>query len=448
MSDFSYDARDAQGNQVQGNIEAETQAQALAELRKKNLTPVSIKQGGGKGLFGRGGKSKPAKAKAAPKPAPAVAAAAGGAALAGEKKGFALKDLANLQLTKPTPSATKQELVIFTRQLSTMIGAGLSLLESLDVLGEQAETPNMKMTCETLASELRGGSDLSAAMETCPKAFNDLYIAMVRAGEASGQMDVILERLADYVEEADELRREVKSAMTYPVISLVLVLGITTFLMLGVVPTFRQVFESLDTELPGLTKFVLNTSDWMKANWAMAFGGLFGSIVGIVMFKKTKKGSYLFDRLSLNIPVFGQMTRKVALARFSRTFSTLTRSGVPIMGTLDIVADTAGNQVVTEAVLNSREAVRNGNMLSEPLSESPVFPPMVTRMIAIGEKSGALETLLEKIADFYDAQVKAQIKSLTSLIEPMLISFMGVVVGGVVLSVFLPILDIVGKLGG
>jgi type IV pilus assembly protein PilC len=271
---------------------------------------------------------------------------------------------------------------------------------------------------------------------------------MVRAGEASGQMDVILERLAEYVESADELRREVKSAMTYPVISLVLVLGITAFLMLGVVPTFRQVFESLETDLPALTQFVLDSSDWLKAHWAIAIGIAAGSLFGVYLFKRTEAGALFFDKLSLKLPVFGPMVRKIALARFSRTFSTLTRSGVPIMGTLEIVADTAGNRVVSKAVMDSREAVRNGNMLSEPLSQSPVFPPMVTRMIAIGERSGALEVLLEKIADFYDSQVKAQIKSLTSLIEPMLITFMGVIVGGVVLSVFLPILDIVGQLGG
>jgi type IV pilus assembly protein PilC len=446
MSDFNYDARDDQGNSVQGSVTAETQAQALAQLRKRNLTPVSIKPGvSTKSLFGRTPKDKP---KAKPKPVPSNGGGNHTDASGGAKKGFSLKSLTSLQLTKPKATVNKQELVIFTRQLSTMIGAGLSLLESLDVLGEQAETPGMRITCERLTTELRGGSDLSAAMETCPKAFTSLYVSMVRAGEASGQMDIILERLAEYVEEADELRREVKSAMTYPVISLVLVLGITSFLMLGVVPTFRQVFESLDTELPALTTFVLNTSDWLKANYMVAFGGSAGVLVGLYLFKKTRRGSYLFDRIALSVPIFGPMARKVALARFSRTFSTLTRSGVPIMGTLDIVADTAGNQVVTEAVLNSREAVRNGNMLSEPLSQSPVFPPMVTRMIAIGERSGALETLLEKIADFYDAQVKAQIKSLTSLIEPLLISFMGVIVGGVVLSVFLPILDIVGKLGG
>jgi type IV pilus assembly protein PilC len=415
VANFKYAAKDPSGKTVEGVLTAENQGDVLGQLRSQNLVPIRVSQSAGKSKAGVKG-----------------------------KKGGGL----NLTIGKVHPTASRQELVMFTRQLATMIGAGLSLLESLDVLGEQAESPGLEKTCGILVDELRGGADLSSAMEKCPKAFSPLYISMVRAGEASGQMDIILDRLADYVESSDELRREVKSAMTYPVISLVLVLGITAFLMLGVVPTFRQVFESLDTDLPKLTELVLAASDWMRANWGQFFGGLFIAGGAFMGFKRSKRGSEVMDMVMLKLPVFGQMNRKVALARFSRTFATLTRSGVPIMGTLDIVSETAGNSVVSKAVIKSRESVKNGNMLSEPLSESPVFPPMVVRMIAIGERSGALEQLLEKIADFYDAQVKAQIKSLTSLIEPLLISFMGVVVGGVVLAVFLPILDIVGQLGG
>jgi type IV pilus assembly protein PilC len=234
--------------------------------------------------------------------------------------------------------------------------------------------------------------------------------------------------------------------MTYPVVSLVLVLGITAFLMLGVVPTFREIFESLDAELPGITLAVLNTSEWMRGNWPyMIVGSVLGTI-GFMIFKRTEKGRYLMDVALLKLPIFGPLFQKVCLARFSRTFATLIRSGVPILGTLDIVADTSGNEVVSRAVHGSRESVKNGNMLSEPLSTSKVFPPMVVRMIAIGERSGALEALLEKIAEFYDSQVKATVKSLTSLIEPLLISFMGVLVGAVVLAIFMPILNVIGKL--
>lgn len=416
MSSFRYAAKGPGGKTVEGTINAADRGEAVAELRRKNLVVMSVEESSG------GSKRKAAKA------------ARGGKASSG--------------LFKAKPTAKRSEVVIFTRQLSTMISAGLALMESLDVLGEQAETAGMKAVCDRLANEVRSGVDLSAAMETCPKVFDTLYVSMVRAGEVSGQMDIVLERLADYQEEAENLRREIKSAMTYPVISMFLVLAITAFLMLGVVPSFRQVFESLDSDLPGITEFVLNLSEFLKAQWILVFGGVFAVIFGLVAFKKTPKGALIFDHLSLRVPIFGPLTRKVALARFSRTFSTLIRSGVPIMTTLDIVADTAGNRVIANVVLGSREAVRSGNLLSDPLSKSKVFPPMVTRMIAIGERTGALEVLLEKIAEFYDAQVKAQVKALTSLIEPLLITFMGGIVGGVVLAVFLPILDVVGKLGG
>jgi type IV pilus assembly protein PilC len=409
VTTFKYAAKGPGGKTVEGTINANDKTEAVAELRRQNLVVMRVDEAG----------------------ASAKRKAAGG-------KG----------LFKTTPSCKKSELVIFTRQLSTMIGAGLALLESLDVLGDQAESPGMKMTCHKLASEVRGGTDLSVAMETCPKVFDALYVSMVRAGEVSGQMDIILQRLADYQESSETLRREIKSAMTYPVVSMVLVLGITAFLMLGVVPGFRQVFDSLDSDLPAITTFTLETAEFLKANWAPVFGGLVFCIVGFFMFKKTERGGWFFDRLSLRLPIFGPLVRKVALARFSRTFATLIRSGVPIMGTLDIVAETAGNRVISAVVLDSRESVRSGNMLSEPLAKSPVFPPMVVRMIAIGERTGSLEVLLEKIAEFYDSQVKAAVKSLTSMIEPLLISVMGIIVGGVVMAVFLPILDVVGKLGG
>ena len=408
MTSFKYAAKGPGGKTVEGQIEAVDRSEVLNELRRQNLVVMSIDE-----VSGRRGPGKKSK---------------------------------RISTKGVRPNASRVELVLFTRQLATMVGAGISLLEGLEVLAEQAETPPFKACCEKLISEVRGGSDLSAAMEHCPRAFTELYVSMVKAAEVSGQMDIILVRLADYLEAAEELRREIKSAMTYPVISMILVTGITAFLMIGIVPGFRQVFESLDTELPTLTKMVLETSEWMRANWLILFGIVAGGPFGLWLFLKSEKGAYLFDKLSLKAPVFGPLFSKVALARFSRTFSTLIRSGVPIMGTLDIVASTSGNRVISKAVLESREAVRCGNMLSEPLGRSPVFPPMVVRMIAIGEKSGALETLLEKIVEFYDSQVKATVKSLTSMIEPILISVMGVMVGGVVLSVFLPILDVVGNL--
>ncbi|MFT5050397.1 MAG: type IV pilus assembly protein PilC [Chlamydiales bacterium] len=409
MSNFKYAAKSANGKTVEGTIAAASKSEAVAELRKQNLVVMQLDEASGK------------KAKGARQP---------------------------ISFGKVVPKGKKAEVVIFTRQLATMVGAGLSLLESLEVLGYQADTPGMKLCCERLVASVRAGSDLSAAMEQCPKVFTSLYVSMVKAGEVSGQMDIILNRLADYQEAAEELSREIKSAMTYPVISMVLVLGITAFLMIGVVPTFKDVFDSLDAELPAITQFVLSISDFLRGNVLAVFGGTALTCFGLMMFKKTDAGTLLHDKIILRVPVFGPLFTKVCLARFSRTFATLIRSGVPIMSTLEIVARTAGNRVVSDVVMKSRDSVRNGNMLSEPLSEAKVFPPMVVRMIAIGEKTGALETLLEKIAEFYDSQVKAQVKALTSLIEPLLIAFMGIIVGGVVLAIFAPILDMVGKLSG
>ncbi len=409
MTQFKYAAKEPNGNTINGVIDANTKADALQALRKQNLVIMKLDEAG------MGGKK--------------------------------FSEI-NLLFGSKKIKAKKGEVVVFTRQLATMVGSGLSMLESLEVLGVQAESPGMKLCCETLVAEVRGGSDLSAAMQVCPKVFNHLYISMVKAGEVSGQMDIILNRLADYEEASQELSREIRSAMTYPVISMVLVLGITAFLMIGVVPSFKNIFESLDVELPAITKFTLAVSDFMRAQALLIFGGIAAFCVGVSYWKKTNFGERSWDWMMLQIPVFGNLFRKVALARFSRTFSTLIRSGVPMLGVLDIVSNTAGNRVISDAVNKSQISVRNGNLLSEPLEHEKVFPPMVTRMIAIGERTGALETLLEKIAEFYDSQVKAQVKALTSLIEPLLISVMGVIVGGVVLSIFAPILDMVSNLSG
>lgn len=413
MINFKYAAKGPGGQTVEGTIAAATKAEAVSELRKQNLVVMRLDEAG--------------KARA-------VAA----------KKSWTQISIGG----PPKPRASKTEVVIFTRQLATMVGAGLSLLESLEVLAHQADTPGMKLCVEMIIAEVRAGADLSYSMEQCPKIFSPLYVSMVKAGEISGQMDIILNRLADYQEAAEELTREIKSAMTYPVVSMVLVLAITTFLMVGVVPTFKEVFASLELELPAPTLFVLAISEFLRSNLALVAAGAVATFIAFRVFKKTDRGAYVLDGLSLRLPVFGPLLSKVCLARFSRTFATLIRSGVPIMSTLDIVAATAGNQVVSEAVINARESVRNGNLLSDPLGKTKVFPPMVVRMIAIGERTGALETLLEKIAEFYDSQVKAQVKALTSLIEPLLICFMGVIVGGVVLAIFMPILDMVGKLAG
>ncbi|MFH0945887.1 MAG: type II secretion system F family protein [Planctomycetota bacterium] len=404
MKNFRYSAKKNDGQTVNGSLTATGREEVVGELRRRNLTILEIKE-----------------------------------------VNSALRRIGSRK-ARPGRPRKQDELVVFTRQLATMITSGITLLEAMEILVEQAETPAFASTLRAVTDDVRTGSDLSRSLGKHPKVFTELFVNMVKAGEVSGQIDEILVRLADYQEAAARLKREIKSAMTYPVVSLVLVVSITAFLMVGIVPQFRPIFESLEIELPGLTTFVLGMSDVIRTNGLLVLGMTAAFITMIVMIKRTEKGGYSWDYLMLKTPIFGTLFRKVALARFSRTFSTLIKSGVPILGCLEIVADTSGNKVVSRAVHAAKDRVREGNSLSEPLAASPVFPPMVTRMIAIGEKSGALEHLLEKIAEFYDEQVSAQVKSLTSLIEPLLISVMGFFVGAIVLAVFLPIFKIQEKL--
>ncbi len=406
---FKYTARSQGGKNVSGTLEAGSEAEVISELRKKGLVPMEIKPAGGGLNFNITlGKKE-----------------GGGSAKAGAKKG---------------------EVVLFTRQLSTMLSSGIPLLEALEVLGEQAESPQFRNCLAQVTDDIRGGADLSMGLSRHPKVFSDIYVSMIKAGEMSGQLDIILQRLAEYQEAAQKLKGEIKSAMTYPVVSLVLVFGIAGFLMVGIVPQFRPVFASLDIDLPGVTQFILSVSDFCKNSWHLILGGIFGLFAGITLFKKTPKGRYLFDKLMLQMPIFGPLFRKVSISRFARTFSTLVKSGVPILGAMEIVSETTGNMVLSRAIDEAKESVKEGDTLAEPLARSQVFPPMVTKMIGIGERSGSLENLLEKISEFYDEQVSQEVKGLTSLIEPIMIGIMGIIVGGIVLAIFLPIFKLQEKL--
>ena len=408
---FKFEAKDAAGKVVKGTVSAISQADAMADLRRRNLTPVDVSKAGGFLSWFQ-------KAK-------------------GNKRGMARRS-----------SARRGELEVFTRQLSTMLGAGIPMLEALEILADQAESPGFAFCLDRVVNDIRSGSDLSKSMEPHKRVFSHIYVSMIRAGEVSGQIDIILTRLADYLEASAHLRSEIKSAMTYPVISLVLVIGIASFLMIGIVPSFKPVFDSLEVELPALTVFIMDIAFFMRDYWYLIFGGMFGAMAGIKALCKTPKGAYVKDQFMLRVPVFGILFKKVALSRFARTFSTLIKSGVPILGAMEIVSDTAGNLVISRVVDSARDSVRNGDSLSEPFSKSNIFPPMVVKMMAIGERSGALDTLLEKIAEFYDQQVEAEVKGLTSMIEPIMIAIMGVIVGGIVLAVFLPIFKLQEKLSG
>jgi len=333
-----------------------------------------------------------------------------------------------------------------SRQLSTMVAAGIPILEALEVLSDQNENPQLSEVLGEVAADVRAGKDLSAATARHPKVFSDIFVNMIQAGEASGQLDIVLSRLADYMEEAETLRSEVKSAMTYPVISLFIVTGISVFLLVGVIPQFSDMFSTMKVELPALTQFVLGLSNSLRESlglWALGFAAM---ITCLALFLRTERGQWVRDACLLKIPVFGPLFVKVSISRFARTFATLISSGVPILGSLEIVQRTAGNRLYADAIARASESVRAGDTLGEPMAKTGMFPPMVTRMIGIGERSGSLEQLLEKIADFYDQQVRSTLKALTSLIEPIMITTIGVIVGGMVLAIFLPIFKMIGSI--
>jgi len=400
MPNFRYRAKNTGGGVAAGVIAAASEHEAVVQLRNQNMTVLEVT-------------------------AEVVA------------KRFSLK-----RLFKPRARVNTDTMVLFTRQLSTMINAGIPILEALEVLHDQVTDKGFKDVIDDVVERVRTGSDLSDALAAHPKIFSEIYVNMIKAGEASGQLDIILVRLAEYFEANAHLKREVKAAMTYPVISLVMVFGITLFLMVGIVPKFKEIFDTLGVPLNILTRTILTVSVFMREHILLGFLGLGCLGVAVFAYTRTAFGRWQMDWLKLNVPVFGTLFQKVALSRFSRTFSTLLKSGVPMLGALEIVAGTAGNQIISNTVLDAKERVRQGENLAAPLSESKNFPPMVTKMIGIGEKSGALEALLEKVSEFYDQQVSAAVKSLTSMIEPVMIGIMGVLVGTIVLSVFLPIIQI------
>jgi len=338
------------------------------------------------------------------------------------------------------------ELLVFTRQLSTIASAGLPLLQGLDILADQAEDPTFGAVIDAVSQEVESGETFSDALRKFPKAFPDLYVSMVRSGEASGDLDGVLLQLADYLESTEELKRRIKSAMTYPVVAFSMVILIAAGLIIFIVPQFKTIFENLSAgkaQLPLPTQILIKASDFLKSPPALLIPVvLVGIVLALRSYGSTQGGRYNLDSLKLRMPVFGTLFRKVSISRFTRTLSTLTKSGVAILQALEIVERTAGNEVFAKAIRESADSVRNGETLAEPLARAEVFPSMVTRMIAIGEKTGALETMLMKISDFYDAEVRAMVDGLTSLIEPLLIGFMGIVVGGIVIALFMPIMKL------
>lgn len=403
MSTFQYSARDKAGNVLTGVLDAENKQDLLQKLRGKGLVPTSVNESG-RTSAGLG--------------------AARRAGLGSQTKGKRVKS---------------EEMILFTRSLSTMVNAGLPLLQGIDIMIEQTESQNFRRVLTQVGQDIEAGLTFSDALKKHPRVFPELYSSMVRAGEASGNLDGILVQLAEYLEATEKLKREIRSAMTYPVIALIIVVSIATGLLVFIVPKFQEIFDSLGGQLPAPTLMLIHVSNLIREYSLVVVGIAFAIIVALRYYISTATGRFQFDSLKLRIPVFGPLFRKVAVSRFARTMSTLTRSGVPVLAALDIVERTIGNDVISRAVKESQTSISAGATIAEPLAKSGVFPLMVTRMIDVGEKTGSLDDLLSKISEFYDQQVEASIASLTSMIEPMLILFLGVIVGGMVLALFLPI---------
>jgi type IV pilus assembly protein PilC len=403
MAKFMWEGRTRVGGTMTGEIEAPNEAFVIAQLRRQQIVPVKIKNKPrdlGLRIPGRGGK------------------------------------------------VSRRDLAIFTRQFATMIDAGLPLVQCLDILGMQQENQAFKQVILKVKDDVESGSTFADALEKHPKVFDELFVNLVSAGEVGGILDTILARLAAYIEKAMKLAKQVKSAMVYPSTILAVALIVTTVLLLYVIPIFGQMFQDFGAALPAPTMIVLALSAYTRKYFLLILVLLVLLVLGIRWYYKQEGGRRRIDRLLLRVPIFGDLLRKIAVARFSRTLGTMVSSGVPILESMDIVAKSAGNKIIEEAIVKARASISEGKTISEPLAESKVFPVMVTQMVSVGEATGALDTMLNKIADFYDDEVDAAVGALTSLLEPMLMIFLGVVIGGLVIAMYLPIFKLAGVVGG
>ena len=403
MPSYTWKARTRQGALKKGQIEAGSEAAVMAQLRAQSLLPIVVKQ----------------KAK----------------------------DVSEY-LTFLKEKITTKDLVIFTRQFATMIDAGLPLVQCLDILGSQQENKTFKQIIQQIKSDVEQGSTFADALRKHPKPFDALYVNLVQAGEIGGILDTILNRLAVYLEKADALARKVKGAMVYPTTVLVVAVGVIVMMLVKIIPTFEKMFADFGGELPGPTQVVVNLSHFMQ-EWLFVFLVCVTAVV--IAFTQARKRSSDFrrktDAVALKLPVFGPLLRKVAVARFSRTLGTMIASGVPILDGLDIVAKTAGNMVIEEALYDVKTAISEGKTIAEPLAESQVFPGMVVQMIAVGEETGAMENMLSKIADFYDDEVDTAVEALTAMLEPVMMVVLGGTVGGLLVAMYLPIFKIAETVG-
>ncbi len=341
----------------------------------------------------------------------------------------------------------EKDVVVFCRIFATMINAGLPLIQCLEILGDQQDNKTFKKIIQTIKDDIEGGSTLSDALKKYPDIFDQLFVNLVAAGESGGILDVILNRLSAYMEKAAKLKSKVKGAMTYPASVLVISIGVVALLLLKVIPVFQKMFEGMGGELPGPTQFLVNASAFMQSYWWIMLGIVIGLFSAFKAFKKTEKGTYMIDNLVLKSPVFGPLLKKVAVAKFTRTMATMMSSGVPILEGLTIVSKTAGNVIIENALIKVRQSISEGKTIAEPLTETGIFPSMVVQMIAVGEATGALDAMLAKIADFYDDEVDTAVDAMTALLEPFMMVFLGGVVGGMIIAMYLPIFKMASVVG-
>lgn len=397
MPIFKYVAKDEQGKTVSGTLDANDRNALINKLRDKNLVIVSLSMGkdvaGGRGFFTR----------------------------------------RNIKL---------DDIVVFSRQLATMVDAGIPIVSGLDILGEQMENKTFSDVIRRIRDAVETGSSLSEAISRHPRVFSSLFVNMIRAGESSGMLDEILDRIATYLEKTSNLQKKVRAALIYPSIITIMAIIITAVLLLKVIPVFKEIFAGFGAVLPKPTQVLITISDTLRRYFFFAVGAIAIVVFVVLRYSKTERGGLRCDSFKLNMPLFGPLLRKVAISKFTRTLSTLVKSGVPILNSLDIVGRTAGNKVIERAVIKICSSIKDGENIADPLLKSRVFPPMVVRMVSVGEQTGELEKMLSKIADFYDAEVDAAVSGLTSIIEPLIIVFLGVVIGTIVICMFLPIFKI------
>jgi type IV pilus assembly protein PilC len=414
MSTFQVKARDTRGQAVSKIIEAESPQQVRAKLREQGLFVTEITEKKNTDDVG----AMLSK----------MLGLSGGVVKPGDKVKVKLRDM-----------------TVFSRQFATMIDAGVSLVRSLNIMSEQTENKKFSQVILQVKDKVEQGSSLSDSLKDWP-CFSKLYVSMVRAGEAGGVLDGVLKRLADFLEAQDKLSSQIKSAMTYPVVVGFIATAIFIFLLTFVLPIFKDMFDAMGGKLPAFTAMLMGMSNFMRQYWYLVFGGAFGIGYSFKRFIGTKFGARWWDDFKLKAPVFGPMTRKVAVARFTRTLGTLLRSGVPLVSSLEIVGDTAGNIHIAEAVEKVRNAVLEGEGMVKPLEQAKVFPNMVVQMIAIGEETGAVDAMLEKIANFYDNEVEQAVKALTSLLEPLMMVGIGGMVGSIIIGMYLPMFSIIGAI--